>query len=466
MSTKRSTHYYPLNTNEKNDLYSPQPSYRKFVLVFHILLLFTFISLMLYVDKLNSTGCNLNDLCNIKEEITLKSTQEKYNIKETITSEFTQEKYITYLPHSGLHNQRVALENAVFMAWALNRTLILPPLILGERFSLSVFDRLEEKLKFLSKIKQKNCKSIEKKSKSFGCEKFRDSFTFYRWDELFDFTFILKNIKVIHREDLIPENLFSKFNISNDKEQVWRMYGGAYNNTIYDNRKFSNISSSNNKISIMELRERNEELFYFNSLFARKLINLKIPENIKFMREIKRTFILSHPTLLDITEKISDKLGGRMKYLSAHARIGDGRFKESSQFNIEKLIKNINRYLNKKNSNLSDNAECKQDDHTKSSKIIYLASDVSSKDDENLKPIFKMFPCTLMLDDFKDLLIPMDKLINERDGLKLTKFLIPILDLMIAANGNHVFTEERHSTFVSYMYRYNDYLQERFNKVK
>src|SRR3954467_8612567 len=38
------------------------------------------------------------------------------------------EKFMTYLPHSGLHNQRIALENAVYLAWVLNRTLIVPPL--------------------------------------------------------------------------------------------------------------------------------------------------------------------------------------------------------------------------------------------------------------------------------------------------------------------------------------------------
>src|SRR6266542_1430073 len=230
MSSKHSTHYCALNINEKNDLYPPQPSYRKYVLVFHILLIFTFTSLMFYVDKLNNTFYNLNGYFNRKGEMISGLTQKVYDIKEEKTSGFTQEKYMTYLPHSGLHNQRVALENAVFMAWALNRTLILPPIILGERFPLSKFNQLEGRLKLLCKIKQKSCK--DKKKRSLGCGKFRDSFTFYRWDKLFDFTFILENIKIIHREDLIPENLFSTFNISNEKEQVWRIYGGVYNNTF------------------------------------------------------------------------------------------------------------------------------------------------------------------------------------------------------------------------------------------
>ncbi|KAH0825962.1 hypothetical protein J3R83DRAFT_7557 [Lanmaoa asiatica] len=35
--------------------------------------------------------------------------------------------YLAYLPHSGLYNQRIALENALTLAQLLNRTLLVPP---------------------------------------------------------------------------------------------------------------------------------------------------------------------------------------------------------------------------------------------------------------------------------------------------------------------------------------------------
>ncbi|KAI8876549.1 hypothetical protein K501DRAFT_279300 [Backusella circina FSU 941] len=43
-----------------------------------------------------------------------------------------EEKYITFLPHSGLHNQRIELVNAAVLAKALNRTLILPQINIGK----------------------------------------------------------------------------------------------------------------------------------------------------------------------------------------------------------------------------------------------------------------------------------------------------------------------------------------------
>lgn len=41
------------------------------------------------------------------------------------------ELYLAYLPHSGFHNQRIALENALLLAQLLNRTLLVPDARLG-----------------------------------------------------------------------------------------------------------------------------------------------------------------------------------------------------------------------------------------------------------------------------------------------------------------------------------------------
>src|SRR5436309_2882767 len=90
-------------------------------------------------------------------------------------------------------------------------------------------------------------------------EEFRDSFTFYRWDKLFDFSFILNNIKIIHREDLIPENFFSKLNITNDNnEQVWKISSNSHINSFHDDKISNNISlpgEAPNKISLIDLRQ-------------------------------------------------------------------------------------------------------------------------------------------------------------------------------------------------------------------
>lgn len=44
----------------------------------------------------------------------------------------SEERFLSYNPHSGFHNQRIALSNAVLLANMLNRTLLLPRVRLGK----------------------------------------------------------------------------------------------------------------------------------------------------------------------------------------------------------------------------------------------------------------------------------------------------------------------------------------------
>ncbi|KAJ3122461.1 hypothetical protein HK101_006574, partial [Irineochytrium annulatum] len=42
------------------------------------------------------------------------------------------DRYLLYHPHSGLHNQRQSLENAILVSLILNRTLVVAPAVLGD----------------------------------------------------------------------------------------------------------------------------------------------------------------------------------------------------------------------------------------------------------------------------------------------------------------------------------------------
>ena len=59
------------------------------------------------------------------------------------------EKFLAYLPHSGFHNQRIALENALTLSRLLNRTLLMPPVRLGNKpLGYAKFDTLKQSLLF------------------------------------------------------------------------------------------------------------------------------------------------------------------------------------------------------------------------------------------------------------------------------------------------------------------------------
>ncbi|GAA5940307.1 uncharacterized protein JCM15063_002596 [Sporobolomyces koalae] len=56
--------------------------------------------------------------------------------------ELPGERYIGYLPHSGFHNQRAALQNALYLGALLNRTVLVPPVWIGWPSGLEYYHEL------------------------------------------------------------------------------------------------------------------------------------------------------------------------------------------------------------------------------------------------------------------------------------------------------------------------------------
>ncbi|KAF9968564.1 hypothetical protein BGZ70_002468 [Mortierella alpina] len=69
-------------------------------------------------------------------------------------------KYLTFLPHSGFHNQRTELENALLLARLLNRTLIMPKVYLGPPMPWLEFRHLHARLLYQTKIGLDHCRAI------------------------------------------------------------------------------------------------------------------------------------------------------------------------------------------------------------------------------------------------------------------------------------------------------------------
>lgn len=105
-----------------------------------------------------------------------------------------QTKYLSFLPHSGFHNQRIALENALLLSKLLNRTLILPPARLGSKPSTyRKFDILLGINRHESKDGLGHCPDALRRAGKGGGglpEECGDYFgwTFIGWDWLVDMT--------------------------------------------------------------------------------------------------------------------------------------------------------------------------------------------------------------------------------------------------------------------------------------
>ncbi|RIB22139.1 hypothetical protein C2G38_2140349 [Gigaspora rosea] len=336
-----------------------------------------------------------------------------------------QEKYLTYLPHSGFNNQRIALENAIFLAWYLNRTLIVPPLLLFKgvaRVTFRPYDQLYKDLNTLTKTNILHDKHV--------------AYTMWNWEELMDFTFVKKNINYIHCQDFNFTHLTESLHINNSSE-VYKVTN-SYQQQYYDDPTTEHDTLFE-RVNLIDLRDRNEKLLHFGSLYARVKIIVQYPENQNFRSQLRFKMLINNLTMVDIVNKIINKIGGTDSFIGVHARLGDGGFAKAKKRTVQKLIKRLQEDF--KHIKVNNNSFCSQ---TK----IYLATDVK-KSNSFLKPFFQTFPCTYVLTDFNDLLVPLKSLKNPRDGKIMYEFLIRFVDLLTVSKGNKFYQTEN-STFSDY----------------
>ncbi|CAG8461631.1 999_t:CDS:1 [Acaulospora morrowiae] len=386
------------------------------------------------------------------------------------------EKYITYLPHSGLNNQRIELQNAITVAYLLNRTLILPPLILGSRLAYADFDRLTKKLAKLSAERSKDvCERIIKKKESETneesirqklnfkeCEKFHDAYALYRWDRLFDFKFVRQHVRIIHRKDFNDTELYKTINIEkNTSNAIYYIKHGPHAHRFFEHTP-KNISSRVHIDLISDLRNSSTKLIYVASFFGPKRVVCQLPTSCEFIKKLQK-FVPSHPVVHQVVNAIVEELGGRFNFMSAHARVNDGHFMRDRNNRVNRLINKIKVGLTKDRKRISKSTnitriqeECTKrfPDDNRTRAILYLATDAPPHS-PTIQPLIKEFPCTYTLSDFSKQLEPLLKLKNTRGGDKhLGKFLMPVVDLMVAANGGKVYILNR-STFGSYLMAYH-----------
>ncbi|KAG1447538.1 hypothetical protein G6F56_009229 [Rhizopus delemar] len=109
-------------------------------------------------------------------------------------------KYITFFTHSGFQNQLIQVENAILLAWFLNRTLILPKAILGDSFGWNHFDRLNHHHTLFAQgcKKRKSCK--------------KKKFMLMPFEELIDLSWAKDHVKIINRDQ--PDFQWLKDNLA------------------------------------------------------------------------------------------------------------------------------------------------------------------------------------------------------------------------------------------------------------
>ncbi|KAF9378986.1 hypothetical protein CPC16_011018 [Podila verticillata] len=410
------------------------------------------------------------------------------------------ERYLAYLPHSGFHNQRITLENALLLAKYLNRTLLVPPVFLGPATEWRLFDILHRRILLQTKRGLDHCGKVPKGDPlPAECLNYY-SWTTVEWDFFYDMEKIAKEQPFKYRKDHSFAWMETHLGVDRTKD-IYKINDGAhYDYQIYDDPNSVTPLSKRylRRLNVQELEAIPQRVLHMGSLFATGRVLAELPESKIYQQFLRRTMILSTPILQKTSNAIVGKLGGLGNFVGLHLRVGDGMFVEPAPENIENMfqslvnitgIKPIPNYKIVPSSSPTETIDIDSEDEEDAGPgseesedpeeegvdpeeetsprldfdqcrarkdiggkftIIYIATDgVYPRRNILFRKLFDHFPCIFTLDDFSEHLVELKQMKNT-DGVGLAKDLIPMVDAVVSAKGRY-FMGTPKSTFSTYV---------------
>ncbi|KAJ6497824.1 hypothetical protein C8R45DRAFT_984381 [Mycena sanguinolenta] len=385
------------------------------------------------------------------------------------------EKFLSYLPHSGLHNQRIALENAIVLGALTNRTVLVPPIRLGSK-PLRYFnsEALRHHLVISGKTGLRHCSRIRSHFLPPECFDYFD-YTHISPEWLFNLTAIAASSSLIFLDDLssgsMPHLPVSDiFTLVDSAPYHYRFIDTAHNSS----------SKYTESIYIPDLARHPHRLLEIGTLFGSSRLRLRDKGNKVLRTRVRQCMDFSSPQLVDIAEAIGKAIG--VPYVGAHIRLGDGQFKTNGKLVVRqvwwKLVRDILHF------NLSEalrleqtfqlpfptslpsiapfanppiindsrhrpplidfsagSLRCRGRRHTSShlallNSPLFISTDMkNAARDPLLFGFLRTFPCTFFLSDFAVHLQRLENLQNGYDGTVLMPFLLPVLDAMVVGRA-------------------------------
>ncbi|OZJ02260.1 hypothetical protein BZG36_04699 [Bifiguratus adelaidae] len=247
------------------------------------------------------------------------------------------DKFLAYLPHSGFHNQRIELENALLLANYLDRILLLPDIFLGPAMPWLKFDKLYERLLLQTKRGLEHCFNIPSDSPlPTECLNFF-TWTTLPWSFLYDLDALRSKIRIIPRDDVSDEWMYANLGITEGNVEYLRDV------TPFDFRVFDDPTSTTligkykERVDLQFLQQKQARVLQFGSLFGTNRVLAQTPEHNDLLKFIRETMIFNNPVLLNIADKIAELLGGNGTYLGVHLRVGDGNFAVDANINVDDI---------------------------------------------------------------------------------------------------------------------------------
>jgi hypothetical protein len=264
---------------------------------------------------------------------------------------------LSYLPHSGFHNQRIALENALVLARLLNRTLLVPPVRFGRKAipyrKFTILQRILDAnyTAYLCQLEddaagRNNASVTQGALLDFsdlperctpGKKRRPVTYTYLPWGWITDFDFIRQlqpTIQTLGTRSWSSTRFDPRVDdvlvIPDSSKYQYRFIDEIILDPLSDPRTFTNSTYSEN-IPLGSLTNHPAKLIQLGSLFGSRRLKLSNPAHKAIRKQVRRHMSLKHPLLqkssADIAAKISSSGSG---FLGAHLRCNDGYFRETA----------------------------------------------------------------------------------------------------------------------------------------
>ncbi|GAA5886392.1 hypothetical protein JCM5296_001893 [Sporobolomyces johnsonii] len=263
-------------------------------------------------------------------------------------------KYLSFENHSGFHNQRKSLVNALTLAHLLNRTLLLPPARLGNPipWGPDMNNRLvfSERCKagLLPDLPIARSPSLHAVATGEVCDD-PERWSYVGWEYL------------VTPKLLEGRQLVDRWNSSHDWFTASLEEGGLgleaddihsfvdddrRSYQLYDTRSTpTDLGLFRSRIDIPDLLESplaQKRLLKFGSLFSGARLNLAKEENLRALIETNELMILQSAGLDAISDEARDRLGS---YVAVHARVGGQEkssvFSQKAQTNMLRVFRKL-----------------------------------------------------------------------------------------------------------------------------
>lgn len=402
-------------------------------------------------------------------------------------------RFITYLPHSGFNNQRIALENAMLLAYVLNCTLVAPPVRLGRPLPYRPFDVLESQLTQAGEPKPLECSQTTAGIPALPECTEHDSFMVMPWSELVHFEAVRDSLGLdilfMYGTRTPAEFLRQTMDIPNE-DITFLKDKELYQYRIQDSDLNLDESRYRTAWSVDSLREHldSSRAIHFGTLFGSGRLKVRGSDRTAARAKIRAGMVISNRAVLDVASAVrakfagsestpEDEVGeGEKGYLAVHVRVGDRKFKGSARMNGRLIWWELVRMLGlpekvgielehkflrlrKKNARKPVPPELKNGLEpwlNQTSRVtwtgcrsatlhtgpyasqlnapLFIASDAPNpRTHSALAIFFATFPCAYVLSDFPEELQSLVKL-QDPPG----RFLIPLVDAVIAGQATRV----------------------------